>query len=199
MVGRGSLDSPAVGWDEALDSSGHLASGKLLLLRLDPLGHRHRQHILIDRGVQIENLEHHLFALLVRCVGGVPFLPQELPRADEGRGLLELPADHRGPLIQLQGQITVRPNPLGESGVHDGFGGWADSDGLSHLRRAVSCDPRHLRGKTLHVVLLRLQRPLGNEQRKIRILHPQLLDLCVEPLLDLLPNEEGPWSQDVAA
>mmetsp|Transcript_36659 Transcript_36659/g.77819 ORF Transcript_36659/g.77819 Transcript_36659/m.77819 type:complete len:307 (+) Transcript_36659:821-1741(+) len=199
VVGGSGLDGPAVGRDKTLDGGGHLASSEFLLFRLDPLGHRHCQHIFVDGSVEVQDLEDHFLTLLVGGVGSVPFLPQELARADKRSGLLELPTHHRGPLVQLQGKVAVGPNPLGERGVHDGLRGRANSNGLSHLRSAISCDPRNLRGKSLYVVLFRLQSPLGDEQRKIRVLYAQLLDLTVKPLLDLLPNEESPGSEDVAA
>ena len=46
-------------------------------------------------------------------------LPQELAAADEGRGVLELPAHHVGPLVQSQRQVAVAADPLGVVGVHD--------------------------------------------------------------------------------
>ena len=45
-------------------------------------------------------------------IRAVALLPQELARADEGRGLLELPAHHVGPLIQPQRQVAVAADPL---------------------------------------------------------------------------------------
>ena len=44
--------------------------------------------------------------------GGVALLPEELARADEGRGVLELPAHHVGPLVQAQRQVPVAADPL---------------------------------------------------------------------------------------
>lgn len=35
----------------------------------------------------------------------------------------------RVPLVQAEGEVSVRSNPLGVVGVHDGLGGRADSDG----------------------------------------------------------------------
>src|SRR5687767_12122380 len=41
------------------------------------------------------------------CKCGVPLLPQELARADEGCGVLELPPHHVGPLVETQGEVPV--------------------------------------------------------------------------------------------
>ena len=46
-------------------------------------------------------------------MGRVTFLPQELAGAQKGRGVLEFPTHHVGPLIEFEGQITVRLNPIG--------------------------------------------------------------------------------------
>lgn len=51
---------------------------------------------------------------LVVVVVVVTFLPEELPGPEEGDGVLELPTDDVGPLIQLERQIAVRANPLHE-------------------------------------------------------------------------------------
>ena len=47
--------------------------------------------------------------------GGVALLPEELARADEGRGVLELPAHHVRPLVEPQRQIPVAADPLRSS------------------------------------------------------------------------------------
>lgn len=49
--------------------------------------------------------------------------------------------------------------------------------------------PSNLRSETLNMVLLPVQHILGDKQRERAVLHAQLLDMCVEPLLDLFPDE----------
>lgn len=50
-------------------------------------------------------------------------------------------------------------------------------------------DPSDLGSKALNVVLLALQHILRHEQGERAVLDTHLLDTCVEPLLDLLPDE----------
>jgi len=52
-------------------------------------------------------------------VSGVAFLPEELTGANERSWVLEFPSHYVGPLVQEQGQVSVRVDPLAESGVHD--------------------------------------------------------------------------------
>lgn len=49
--------------------------------------------------------------------------------------------------------------------------------------------PSNLRSKALNVVLLPVQHILGDKQREGAVLYTHLLDMRVEPLLDLLPDE----------
>mmetsp|Transcript_17062 Transcript_17062/g.37589 ORF Transcript_17062/g.37589 Transcript_17062/m.37589 type:complete len:335 (+) Transcript_17062:1359-2363(+) len=132
-------------------------------------------------------------------MGSVSFLPEELTRADERSGLLELPPNHGGPLIELQGKVTVGPDPLGISGIHDGFRCRANCDRLRHIGVPILGDPGNLRRKTLHVVLLCLQCALGHEQRKIGVLHTELLDLAIEKTLDHFPHEICSRTQNIAS
>ncbi len=50
------------------------------------------------------------------------YLPQELAGADEGGGVLELPAHHVAPLVQLQGQVPARERRVGGKGKRKGEG-----------------------------------------------------------------------------
>ena len=58
---------------------------------------------MINPLVQVENQVDEFLGFLKGRVGSMPFLPEELPGPDEGRGLLELPAYDIGPLVQEQG------------------------------------------------------------------------------------------------
>ena len=50
-------------------------------------------------------------------------LPQELPRADERRRVLELPPHDVCPLVEPQGEVAPRADPVGEVGVPEKRGG----------------------------------------------------------------------------
>ena len=53
----------------------------------------------------------HVRVCLLACAEhGVTLLPQEFAGAKEGRGVLELPADNVGPLVQAQRQVTGHNN-----------------------------------------------------------------------------------------
>mmetsp|Transcript_3892 Transcript_3892/g.9166 ORF Transcript_3892/g.9166 Transcript_3892/m.9166 type:complete len:306 (+) Transcript_3892:1190-2107(+) len=128
----------------------------------------------------------------------VPLLPEELAGADEGRRVLELPAHDVAPLVKLEREISVRPDPLGERRVHDGLGRGTDSDRLVQLRLAGLGHPRDLGAEALDVILLGLEGLLGHKHREVAALHAELLDLCVEETLDDLPDRIRPRLEDVA-
>ena len=58
-------------------------------------------------------------------------------------------------------------------------------------------DPSDFRRESFYVVLFSLQDRRGHEHREVGILHTKLLDLCIEPGLNLLPDTIGPWLEDV--
>ena len=80
-MGGGPLDASAVMRDHSFHGGGHGSSGELLILTLDALGHRHGHHVLEDLAVELQDVEHEVFGLLMGLVGGVAFLPEELSGA----------------------------------------------------------------------------------------------------------------------
>mmetsp|Transcript_59658 Transcript_59658/g.141135 ORF Transcript_59658/g.141135 Transcript_59658/m.141135 type:complete len:405 (+) Transcript_59658:792-2006(+) len=196
----GPLDRASVGGDKTLNGGGHIASRKLLLLGLLALHDRDGKELFIDACVEVENRVHLSQRLFACGVGGVPFLPQELASADEGGGVLEFPANHIAPLVEFEGEVSVRPDPVGEVGVHDRLRSGADGDGFLQVGLARLCDPGNFCGEALDVLLLLLQRRLGDEAGKVAGVHIQVfLDTGGEPVLDLLPDLERPRTEDVAA
>lgn len=83
--------------------------------------------------IQVQDREHPLLRLLVRAVSRVALLPEEFAGPQERSGVLELPANHIAPLVDLQRQVSMAANPFGEEGVHDRFTGGADGDGLGQI------------------------------------------------------------------
>jgi hypothetical protein len=71
----------------------------------------------------------------------------------------------------------------------------AQGDGLSDLRLGDPCD---LGSETFNVVLLLLESAGGDEHGEVGVLDTELLDLNVEPGLDLLPDRVRLGSEDVA-
>ncbi len=67
--------------------------------------------VLVVRGRRERDPSTHVRVCLLTCAEhGVTLLPQELAGAKEGRGVLELPADNVGPLVQAQRQVTGHNN-----------------------------------------------------------------------------------------
>lgn len=50
--------------------------------------------------------------------------------------MLELPANDVAPLVDLQWEVTMRLDPLGEGRIHDGFAGWTEGDRFRQIRVA---------------------------------------------------------------
>ena len=93
----------------------------------------------------------------------------------------------------------MRADPVGEDWVHDRLGGWTDRDRDVEFGLPRSRHPRNLGGEVLDVVLLSLEPGGGHEEGKVAVLHPFLLDLFIEEVLDLLPHGVRPRPEDVAA
>ena len=50
-------------------------------------------------------------------------LPQKLTTPNEGSRITKLPAYNITPLIETEGQVSMRANPLGVSWIHNRFAG----------------------------------------------------------------------------
>ena len=87
------------------------------------------------------------------------YLPEELYGTNEGGGVLELPTDDVGPLVETERKITMTTNPTSVSGVHDGLGGGTDGDGLREIAGAALGDPGDLRAGGGTRNILRGQNP----------------------------------------
>jgi hypothetical protein len=74
-----------------------------------------------------------------------------------------------------------------------------DRDGPIQVGRPGLGHPGYLRREALHMVLLRVELGLRNEEREVRVLDAALLDPGVKPGLDTLPHRVSPGAQDVAA
>mmetsp|Transcript_6675 Transcript_6675/g.22987 ORF Transcript_6675/g.22987 Transcript_6675/m.22987 type:complete len:376 (-) Transcript_6675:559-1686(-) len=196
---RGTALHPlARGRDEGLHGGGVQSSRKLFLLGFLSPHHRHGQELLVDLGVEVQDVQDLGVGLRLGSKGGVALLPQELPAPDEGGRVLELPPDHVAPLVQAQRQVAVAPDPVRVEWVHHRLARGADRDGDVQVSLARLGDPRHLRGKVLHVVLLLVQHALRDEKREVAVLHAEGLDLPVEPLVDGVPDAVRPGPEDVA-
>ena len=121
------------------------------------------KQVLVHSAVQVESLHNHNVGIVMTDMGRVALLPEELPSAKEGSRVLELPPNDVGPLIELEGQVAMALDPVREGGVHDGFRGGTDGDGLGELSVTGPGHPRNLGGESLDVILLLLETVLTNE------------------------------------
>ena len=101
MTGR-ALDRSPRAINVGFDSSGDMPAGETLHLRLAALDDWDGEQVFVDLLVEIEVVTDHFLGFVVGGVGGVAFLPQEFPGAEEGGGVLEFPTDDVAPLVQTR-------------------------------------------------------------------------------------------------
>jgi len=103
MMRSRSLDRPIRPADLPLNRLSLKRTSKLFILRLPAPYCRHSQHLFVTILLVIEHSPDHLPRLLTGFMRGVPLLPQEFPRPQEGGGVFELPPDDIGPLVDFHG------------------------------------------------------------------------------------------------
>jgi hypothetical protein len=162
---------------------------------------------------------------------GVALLPEEFTGTEERLRVLEFPSDDRVPLVELEREITVGLDPLcvvweelgsmigvgklRHTGIHNGFRGRADGDGLLEFSASAgrgvrsspiidrfylrASDPSYFRRKAFDVVLFTLENLARDEHGEVRVFDVEFLDLGIEPLLDSLPDSERPRLENVAS
>ena len=118
---------------------------------------------------------------------GVPFLPEEFGRPEKRPRDL-LPPDDVRPLIDQDGQVAPRLNPLRVQRADDHFGRRPDDERLGKLFIAAARHPRDLRRKAFDVFLLFHQQAGRDEEREVRVDVAGGLDPAIERLLDQFPD-----------
>lgn len=96
---------------------------------------------------------------------GVSFLPEKFAGAQEGPGGL-FPAHDVAPLIDFQGQVTVRLNPFGIHRADDGLGRGTDGKRLGQLFPARHRDDGHFGRKALDVFRFLGEKLIGMSRGK---------------------------------
>ena len=125
-----SLDTSATYRDVDLNGGCVVGSSEPLILRLSTSDHRHSQELFISRCVDFKNLMNELICFLLTSMSSMTFLPKELSCPNERSGMLELPSDDIGPLIQEHRQVSMRVDPLSKGWVHDSLTGGTNCNGL---------------------------------------------------------------------
>ncbi len=176
------------------------------LLALDD---RHGHPVLGEIGVHVEHA-HRLFdGFLPRGVRRVPFLPQELGRAQK-QPRAHLPAHDVRPLVDQQRQVAIALHPARERVADDGLGRRPHHQRLLELAgrhelavgvrlEPVVCDHCALRREPFDVRRFLLQERQRDEQRKVRVLVARGFEHVVERALHVLPERVAPGSDDHAA
>ena len=144
-------------------------------------------------------------------MGRVPFLPQELARAQK-HARTHFPAHHIGPLVDHQRQIAPALNPTAHGGTDYRFRCRAHDQRLfqlgfrigNQLPLAVTDKPvmrnnRHFLGKAVHMVGLFFKEGQGNKQREIAVIDACSLDFGIHQFLDAFPNAVTPRTDDHAS
>ena len=79
-----SLDTTSSGRDETFDSRGVKPTSKFLFLRLDSWDDGHGEEVFVDLTVEVEDFSDFNVSFCLCQMGGVAFLPEEFPGAEEG-------------------------------------------------------------------------------------------------------------------
>ena len=196
---RSTLDASAAHGNVEFNSCRILRTSEAFICGFTSSDDRAGQELFVDLCIDLLNLVLEHSCILLSCMRGMPLLPEELTSANERRRVLELPSNDVGPLVEEQGQVTVRPDPLGVGRVHDCLGGRPDRDGLRHLALSRLGNPSDLGSEARYVVLLLIKRLLSHKHGEVAVLHTDLLEKRVCVGRDLLPDEERVRAQDVAA
>ena len=172
---------------QRLDRIGARCARELFAFALLPVDHGHRELGLRKLLVEREDLQRLLLRLGLGLMRRMPFLPQELRRAQERTRHL-LPPDDVGPLVDQDGEIAPRLDPFRVERADDDLGRRTHDQRFGQLLVAAASHPRDLRSEPLDVFLLLHQQTRGDEEREVRIDMARRLEAAVEPLLDQLPD-----------
>ena len=184
-------------------------SGEAFAFRLLASDHRHRHVLFGERGVDIEHPSSLFARFGFRRVYCMAFLPEELGRTQK-HSRTQLPANDVAPLVEQDGQIAIRLDPLGEHGSDDGLAGRADDQrflelaGWDEASFGARFEPvvRHdsaLLGEPFDVLGFLLEKAHRDEERKVGVLVASLFEHVIERRLHVFPDGEPPRLDDHAA
>ena len=166
---------------------GSQRAGESLRVCLQPSDHGHRHPAFHEVAINAEHAPSFFLCLVVGCMGGVAFLPEELERAQE-ESRAHLPTHNVRPLIDQHRQIAIALDPLGVHRVDDRLRCRTDNQWLFQLFAAAVGDDSSLRRKSLYVLGFLVQEAFGDEEREVRVLMTRVFEHCVELVLHPLPD-----------
>ena len=178
-----------------LDRERHLRAGEAFLLRL--LAADDRDGGVVDGkiGIDVEHAPRLLDRLVAGGVGGVPFLPVKLQRAQEELGA-HLPADDAVPQVDQDRQVAITLDPARVGVADDRLRGRADGQRLGQRLAAAVRDDGQLRRKALDVAGFLFEKTHGDEHGKAGVLVAGLLEAPVQRLLNILPQRPAIGAYD---
>ena len=184
---------------QSLDGIGLYGSSEAFVGTLYPDVDRDSEEVACEVSVDIDHTYCLFFGLLTGSVGGVPFLPEELSRAEE-EARAHLPADDIRPLIAEDGEVTIGLYPALVGVPDNGLRGRTYDEFLLELclrvdddapvragLQTVVGDDSALLSEALDVVGFLAEEALRDEEREVGIVVSCFLEHVVELALHALP------------
>mmetsp|Transcript_33814 Transcript_33814/g.52680 ORF Transcript_33814/g.52680 Transcript_33814/m.52680 type:complete len:249 (-) Transcript_33814:379-1125(-) len=98
-MGGGTLDASGGGGNKGFHCRCVVSSSKLLNLGFLSLGHWHREKVLINPAIKVQDVQHLFARSLKSSMRRVALLPEEFAGTDEGGRILEFPSNYVAPLV----------------------------------------------------------------------------------------------------
>ena len=175
-----------------------IRAGKFFSVGFFSWNHRNSRIVDGEIGIDVQHLAGFEFGFFASGVGGVALLPIKFEGTQEKFGA-QLPADDAVPLVHEHGQVAVGLNPLRPHVPDDGFGCWANDQGLGQLLAAADGDDRKLRRETFHMMLFFIYEAARNEHGERDVLVAGGFEATVERLSDVFPQRPAVRTHDHTA
>mmetsp|Transcript_15774 Transcript_15774/g.43639 ORF Transcript_15774/g.43639 Transcript_15774/m.43639 type:complete len:269 (-) Transcript_15774:488-1294(-) len=199
MMGGRTLQRASGRGYEDLNGFGIFGSRECFCFRLSPTNDRDGHEILVNLSIQLENLPNFCRRLLFRCKSGVSLLPQKFSVAKEEIRLTNFHSYNTAPLIETQRKISIRLNPVLETGVHSCLASRTNRHRLFKFSITALRHHGNFGCKIIQMILFSLQIGLWDEKREVTVFDAQFFDLAVEPALNEFPSLVCPRTVDVAS
>ena len=185
---------------ESLDAESFLGTGKTLAVGLATNNNGNAKVIFNEIGIYVNHLVGFFHCLLLGCVCGMTFLPQEFGSTQEQTGT-HFPTNYICPLVYKDRQVAVRLNPVAVGVPDYGFGSRTDNEFLLELCLRVNFNSslvgigaqtvmsynRAFLCKTFNMVGFTAEERLWNKQRKICVCVTCFLEHAVQNVVHFFP------------